>query len=184
MLKVIAKNIIIARGDTGSAMLELVNVDGTPFILPTSMNNPFFAFIVAKRATALDLTGQTLLIEKYMQVLDYSTKYQFSADILQFTSFAAMDTTHVYKKPGNTYWYKASAEAVAETEYKFIVTLTFDPGDTMDLVPGTFVYCLLLADTSVNDTLDNDNLSNALSAIIFKDSISVGAFTVTESAYV
>ena len=155
-MKVLGKNIIVRRGETFVLSRKVFKDDGkTPFVLPTSILNPYL--VISVTSTAYNVEGRYkcnywLNLEKYPK-FESSTPILLTAE--QFNSNAlpagCTATSNIYTYDKNYYMYSSDNKYVA---YSFVFTKQFLEYQTRDWVESQYQYTFkLIGGQKTNDVL-------------------------------
>ncbi len=155
-MKVLGKSIIVRRGETFVLSRKVFKDDGrTPFVLPTSILNPYL--VISVTSTAYNVEGRYKC--NYWLNLEKYPKFQSSTPILltakQFNSntFPAgcTATSNIYMYDSNYYMYSSDNKYVA---YSFVFTKQFLEYQTRDWVESQYQYTFkLIGGQTTNNVL-------------------------------
>ena len=155
-MKVLGKSIIVRRGETFVLSRKVFKDDGrTPFVLPTSILNPYL--VISVTSTAYNVEGRYKC--NYWLNLEKYPKFQSSTPILltaeQFNSntlpAGCTATSNIYMYDSNYYMYSSDNKYVA---YSFVFTKQFLEYQTRDWVESQYQYTFkLIGGQTTNDVL-------------------------------
>lgn len=155
-MKVLGKNIIVKRGETFVLSRKVFKDDGkTPFVLPTSILNPYL--VISVTSTAYSVEGR-YKCNYWLNLANYP-KFQSSTPILltaeQFNSNTlpadCTPTSNIYMYDSNYYMYSSDKKYVA---YSFVFTKQFLEYQTRDWIESQYQYTFkLIGGQKTNDVL-------------------------------
>ena len=154
-MKVLGKSIIVRRGETFVLSRKVFKDDGrTPFVLPTSILNPYL--VISVTSTAYNVEGRYkcnywLNLEKYPK-FQSSTPIPLKAE--EFTSnqlpAGCTDISNIYVYDGE-YYMHSNGKYVA---YSFVFTKQFLEYQTRDWIESQYQYTFkLIGGQKTNDVL-------------------------------
>lgn len=154
-MKVLGKSIIVRRGETFVLSRKVFKDDGrTPFVLPTSILNPYL--VISVTSTAYNVEGRYkcnywLNLEKYPK---FQSSTPIPLKVKEFTSnqlpAGCTDTSNIYVYDGK-YYMHSNGEYV---DYSFVFTKQFLEYQTRDWVESQYQYIFkLIGGQKTNDVL-------------------------------